>query len=34
MVTLEKPDEVNSALLELLGRVRRDIAHGASSTVA
>lgn len=34
MVTLEKPDEVNSALLDLLARVRRDLAHGASPTVA
>lgn len=34
MVTLEKPDEVNEALLELLVRVRRNIAHGAPSTMA
>jgi pimeloyl-ACP methyl ester carboxylesterase len=33
MVTLEKPEEVNAALLDLLVRVRRNIAHGVPSTV-
>lgn len=34
MVTLEKHEEVDDALLELLARVRRDIAHEADGSVA
>lgn len=34
MVNLEKPEQVDDALLELLNRVRRDIAHDPAATVA